>query len=71
VDAKGGNLVAEKGTMSEALMREIDREKQASRDADERDLASGRKSREQLSRENGLFHGRRWIVDLGSAKRLW
>jgi hypothetical protein len=53
------------------LMREIDREKQASRDADERDLASGRKSREQLARENSLFHGRRWRVDFKSAKRLW
>jgi hypothetical protein len=31
------------------------REKQASRDADARALASGEKSREQLTRENGLF----------------
>jgi hypothetical protein len=31
------------------------REKQASRDHDARDLASGNKSREQLRRENGHF----------------
>lgn len=54
-----------------ALMREIDREKQASRDADARDLASGRKSREQLARENSLFYGRQFRVDFKSAKRLW
>jgi hypothetical protein len=53
------------------LMREIDREKQASRAADARDLASGRKSREDLSRDNSLFHGRHWSVDFDSAKRLW
>lgn len=55
----------------ESLFEEIRREKQASRDADERDLRSGRKSREQLARENGIFHGRRFRVDLKSAKRLW
>lgn len=35
--------------------RERAREKQASRDSDARDLASGAKSREQLRRENGVF----------------
>lgn len=34
---------------------ERSREKRASRDQDERDLAEGRKTREQLRRENGAF----------------
>jgi hypothetical protein len=38
-----------------ASMVELMREKQASRDADDRALASGKKSREELRRENGLF----------------
>lgn len=50
---------------------EIEREKQASRDADERALAEGRLSPEQLDRKNSLFHGQRWSVDYRSAKRLW
>jgi hypothetical protein len=54
-----------------SLFEDVQREKQASRDADERDLRSGRKSREQLARENGIFHGRRFRVDFKSAKRLW
>jgi hypothetical protein len=35
--------------------KERAREKQLSRDQDERDLASGTKTREQLRRENGIF----------------
>lgn len=37
--------------------RERAREKQASRDEDERRLASGEVTREQLARENSPFHG--------------
>jgi hypothetical protein len=42
---------------------EVEREKQASRDADARDLASGRRSAEQLRRDNELFHGAKVRVD--------
>lgn len=54
-----------------SLMEEIDREKQASRDAAARDLASGRKSVEQLVLERGILRGRDCRVDFKSAKRLW
>jgi hypothetical protein len=53
------------------LREKTEREKQASRDADARNLALGRKTREQLEKENSVFHGRRWRVDFKSAKRLW
>jgi hypothetical protein len=53
---------------SPSLFREIEREKQASRDVDDRDLASGRKSSEQLCRENELFHGCRVRIDYKSCK---
>jgi hypothetical protein len=46
-------------------------EKQLAREADERDLASGKKSREQLRRENAHFAGLRVRVDFKAAKRLW
>ncbi len=36
-------------------MAELLRAKQGSREADERALASGKKSREELRRDNGLF----------------
>ncbi len=45
-------------------------EKQASRDQDEADLASGAKTREQLRRENGLLFGFGWRVKLAEAKSL-
>lgn len=45
------------------LRERIDREKQASRDADARDRASGRKTAQDLCRENGLFHGGRYRID--------
>lgn len=45
------------------LFRRIEHEKQASRDADARDLASGRKTAEQLQQENAIFHGVRVRVD--------
>ncbi len=38
-------------------------EKEASRDEDERALESGEKTREQLKRENGIFHGMRFRID--------
>ena len=46
------------------------REKAASREADERALASGAKSRQQLSRENGAFAfpPERIRLDLSRAK---
>lgn len=42
------------------------REKQASRDQDAADLASGKKTREQLRRENGMFHGLILHVDFSN-----
>lgn len=39
------------------------REKQASRDQDVADLASGKKTREQLRRENGMLYGLTLRVD--------
>jgi predicted RNase H-like HicB family nuclease len=51
------------------LRKRVDREKQASREADARDLASGRKSPEQLHRENTLFRGvRGWTIDWSKVK---
>ena len=47
------------------------RQKQAARDQDAADLASGRKTQEQLHRENSWLHGLRFRVDLAGAKRLW
>jgi hypothetical protein len=47
---------------------ELEREKQASRDADARDLASGRKSVDQLRAENELFYGARVWIDYSSCK---
>lgn len=46
------------------------REKQASRDQDERDLASGAKTREQLRVENTFLDPREWIVRLDLCDRL-
>jgi hypothetical protein len=48
------------------------REKQASRDADERDLRSGRKSAEQLRQENELLapFARSARVDLAASRSL-
>ncbi len=45
-------------------------EKQASREADARALASGEKSREQLRRENGVFSGLNLEIDLDGAHSL-
>jgi hypothetical protein len=45
-------------------------EKQASRDADQRALESGEKSREELSRENSLFAFPNVEVDLKGAQAL-
>lgn len=42
------------------------REKQASRERDEADLASGRKTREQLRRENGVFAFPRVRIDFAN-----
>lgn len=47
---------------------ELEREKQASRDADARDLASGRKSVDQLRRENEFFYGARIWIDYANCK---
>ena len=52
-------------------MAEIAALKQASRDADARDLASGAKSAEQLRRETSLFASAKCIVvHVGAAKPL-
>jgi hypothetical protein len=45
-------------------------EKQASREADARALASGEKSREQLRRENGAFSGLNVEIDFDGAQSL-
>lgn len=45
-------------------------EKQTSRDEDERALASGEKTQEQLRRENGAFFGMRVRINYGGAKSL-
>jgi len=50
------------------LFKRLEREKQASRDADARDLASGRKTPEQLRRENEFFSGLRVWVDYKNVK---
>lgn len=45
-------------------------EKQASRDQDERDLASGAKTPEQLNRENGLFSRVKLRPNLKAGRKL-
>lgn len=50
------------------LFKRIEREKQASRDADARDLASGRKTPEQLRQENEVFSGLRVWIDYKNVK---
>ena len=45
-------------------------QKQKARDDDRRALESGRKSREQLRQENGLFSGLKVRVELDKAKAL-
>lgn len=46
------------------------REKQASRDKDEQDLLSGKKTREQLRKENGYFSQLNYVIDFSKAKSL-
>ena len=46
-------------------------EKRLSRERDEADLASGKKTREQLRAENGLFAFPDSEIDLASAKKLY
>lgn len=46
------------------------REKQAAREQDAADLASGAKTREQLRAENATFAGLRVRVNFAGAKRL-
>ena len=53
------------------LQQEVAREKQASRDADERAIAEGRVSVEQLERRNGLFPGNLFALDYDVAGRIW
>lgn len=45
-------------------------EKRKSRQADERALKAGKKSRDQLRQENGLFSGMKVRVELDKAKAL-
>lgn len=45
-------------------------EKEASRIQDEEDLLSGKKTREELKKENGLFHGIKCRLDLKSLENL-
>lgn len=46
------------------------REKQASRERDERDLATGEKTQEQLRHENGHFSSLRVRINYAGAKSL-
>lgn len=46
------------------------KEKQASRDQDEKDLESGAKTRDQLRRENGIFYGLKVRINFEGAKSL-
>jgi hypothetical protein len=50
--------------------KERAKEKQASRDKDAEDLRSGKKTREDLRKENGMFHGMKLELDLNSCKNL-
>lgn len=50
------------------LRQRIDRENQASRDADARDLASGRKTAEELRQQNGFLRGVRVRIDYTRTK---
>lgn len=50
---------------------QVEREKQARRDADEAAVREGRLTPKDVSRRNGLLHGAGWKADLKSAKRLW
>lgn len=50
--------------------KERAREKQASRDQDARDLASGKKTREQLCEENGLVLARNVRISARDSKPL-
>jgi hypothetical protein len=47
---------------------ELERMKQGSRDADAADLASGRKTTDDLRRENELFYGVRFYIDFKNCK---
>jgi hypothetical protein len=46
------------------------KEKQASRDADDKALAAGQKTREQLRYENSHFASLKFRIDLSGAKSL-
>ncbi len=47
------------------------REKQTSRDRDEQDLLSNKKTREQLRKENGYFSQFKYTINLSKAKSLY
>src|SRR6266542_187164 len=66
VEALAMRVVAE--DIDRGLFKRIEREKQASRDADACDLASGRKTPEQLRQENEVFSGLRVWVDYKNVK---
>ncbi len=64
--SRGAN--ASSGSLPRISLAELERMKQASRDVDAADFASGRKSAAQLYRENGHFAGLRVRVDYKSCK---
>jgi len=55
---------------NELSLAEINERKQASRDEDERALAGGEKSREELRRENSIFAPAEVRVELRGLKRF-
>jgi hypothetical protein len=56
---------------SEFLASTRKQEKQKSRDQDEEDLRTGKKTPEQLQKENGHFAGLRVRINLKKAKKLY
>jgi hypothetical protein len=54
-----------------ALQEHLDREKQASREADLRAIAEGRMTVEEVDRKNTLFPGHLFTIDWDAAFRIW
>ena len=57
--------------LSSPWQDELDRMKQAEREADARAIAEGRATLEELERRNGLFNGKGAVLDYEAACKLW
>jgi hypothetical protein len=55
---------------SSTWQEQLDREKQAARDADMRAIAEGRMTVEEVDRRNGLFPGHLFEIDWDEAIRI-